>query len=263
MFAITTATITGKLALTHPHVGTLGETEAQHLVPARQLAPCQRMRVIGVENGDAPVPEPSVDLALGARHGLDAAQTLKMGAQGVVDQGHVGPGQFRQIGNFAGMVHAHLDGGVAMFRGQFQQRQRHADVVVEIAAGSQHGRLAHFGGEDRREHLLHRGLAVTARDRGQPGWHLRAPPGRQAAQGESGVVDLQGRREIQPGGGIHHHGGGAIFQRLLRISVAVETRPFQGDEETARWQLAAVAGDGAERHVSTHGTGADGLGGFK
>src|SRR6476619_5300161 len=43
---------------------------------------------------------------------------------------------------------------------QAQQRQRQADVVVEVAFGGER-RIADPGAEDRRDHLRHRGLAVA------------------------------------------------------------------------------------------------------
>jgi hypothetical protein len=45
---------------------------------------------------------------------------------------------------------------------QAQQRQRHADVVVEVALRGK-GRVALPGAQDGRHHLRHRGLAVAAR----------------------------------------------------------------------------------------------------
>ncbi len=41
-----------------------------------------------------------------------------MRAQGIVDQRDIGSGQFRQMLDFAEMVHAHFDHGKAMFRRQ-------------------------------------------------------------------------------------------------------------------------------------------------
>jgi hypothetical protein len=82
------------------------------------------------------------------------------------------------------MVHAHLDRGVAVRRAQPQQGQRHADVVVQVAFGGQHGGPARFGGQNRGQHFLHRGLAVAAGDGGNLAgmrWHDARRPSRPSA----------------------------------------------------------------------------------
>ena len=50
----------------------------------------------------------------------------------------VGPRELREVADLAQMVHAHLDHRVAVLVAQAQQRERHADVVVEIAGGGEH-----------------------------------------------------------------------------------------------------------------------------
>ena len=61
---------------------------------------------------------------------------------------------------------------------QAQQRQRHADVVVELPSVAKRA-VAEPGAQDRRDHLRHRGLAVAAGDGDQRQVKLRAPGGGQ------------------------------------------------------------------------------------
>jgi len=56
--------------------------------------------------------------------------TLRIG-----HHGHSGAGDARQIGDFAGMVHAHLDDRCTMAGIQPEQGQWQADVVVVVARG--------------------------------------------------------------------------------------------------------------------------------
>ena len=50
----------------------------------------------------------------------------------------VGLGEPGQIDNLAKRAHAHLDHGVAMLAGEPQERERHAEVIVEVALGLEH-----------------------------------------------------------------------------------------------------------------------------
>jgi hypothetical protein len=128
-------------------------------------------------------------LALGAGDVRHRGKMAGVGALGVVDGHRIGARQAGQIADFAGMVHAHLDHGKTVCRAQAQQGQRHADVVVQIAGGGQHGVFAGFGHQDGAQHFLDAGLAAAAGDAGHtPGKAHRAPMRRQPAQGRQGVV---------------------------------------------------------------------------
>ena len=61
--------------------------------------------------------------------------------------------------DFAAMVRAHLDDRVAMLRAEIEQRQRDADVVVEIPLRDQAGS---HPAQDRADHFLGRRLPVAA-----------------------------------------------------------------------------------------------------
>ena len=80
----------------------------------------------------------------------------------------VGPRQLGRVRDLAEAAHAHLDDGVAMPVVQAAQRQRHAEVVVEVAFGLEHRVGARRRRQDRRDHLLGRRLAVRAGDARRP-----------------------------------------------------------------------------------------------
>ena len=64
--------------------------------------------------------------------------------------------------DFAPVVGSHLNHGKVVLAGaQAQQRERHPDVVVQVADGGQHPELL---GQHGREQLLGGGFAVRARD---------------------------------------------------------------------------------------------------
>ena len=98
------------------------------------------------------------------RHRFHAVHEFLVLALGVVDQGHRGAGHGCQRGNFAGVVHAHLQHRNAMRVRHAQQVQRHAYGVVEIAARGQCclALPAHMRAQNGRDHLRDRGLAIAA-----------------------------------------------------------------------------------------------------
>ena len=123
---------------------------------------------------------------------------------------------------------------------QPQQRQRHADVVVEVAGGGQHA-LAVPRSQDGGDHLRHRRLAVAAGDGDQRQVQARAPGRRQLLQGRQRVADAQTgqRRRAQPRLRQRGHGAGGL--RLGEKGVAVETLATQRHEQVAGAQRAGVA----------------------
>jgi len=103
---------------------------------------------------------------------------------GIGDHADGGASDGDQGGDLAGPVGAHFHHGKAMRRRQPQQRQRHADVVVEIAAG---GQTVTGLPEDRGRHLLGGGLAVAARHAHQWAAKVRAPVARGALERRLGI----------------------------------------------------------------------------
>ena len=100
-------------------------------------------------------------LALGAGDAGEVAEALEVLVAGVRDQRDRGLRERGERGDLARVVGAHLDHGMAVRRLEAQQRQRHADVVVEVAARRERRARA---GEDRGEQFLGGRLAVAAAD---------------------------------------------------------------------------------------------------
>jgi hypothetical protein len=115
-----------------------------------------------------------------------------MGALGIGDQRHGRRTNLCQIGDFAGVIHPHFDDSGTMRAPQAQQRQRQANIVIQVAPGRQDSG-AESGFENRRNHLLGRRLAVGAGHRDH--WQRETgTPGRgQSTQRQAGIVDHDGR----------------------------------------------------------------------
>ena len=166
------------------HIGRPAQAELDAPALARDVAPFLRVAIVEIDDGDALRSEALEDLALGVRDGVFGAEVFDVGAPRVRDQRDVGRGELREIRDLAGVVHAELDHGVAMGLAQLEQRERRADVVVQIAARGKHGAGLRARGQsqDCGEHLLHGRLAAAAGDRDERGGEARPPVRRQRAQ---------------------------------------------------------------------------------
>ena len=146
------------------------------------------------------------------------------------------------------MVGPHLDDGDFRARGDGQQRERHADVVVEIAL---RGRDTVFLRQHGGDEVLGGGLAVgagQAEHRQFSATHVRpVPDGEIAQRGErigyadeavdqrAGVADLGVIVDDRP--------GSTGLQRLEGVVVAVEILSPQGEEDLSAADGPAVGGD--------------------
>ncbi len=88
-----------------------------------------------------------------------------MGGTGVGDHADLRTHQRDGVGNFAETGGTQFDDRDTMPGTQLQQRQRRAEVVVQVAAGGQHAVFAVGGTQDAGEHFLDAGLAAGAGDR--------------------------------------------------------------------------------------------------
>ena len=162
-----------------------------------------------------------------------------MGTPHVRHQPVVGLHDLCQQGYLAGVVGARLDDGHLVLRTKAQQRQRYADMVVQVALSVQHTvALAQHG----RQQLLRRRLAVGAR-------HLYDRPAEAAP-----VACRQRLQGLQHVGHQHvaavtlhdHFGivddsdGTTLRQRLGGKAVAVERLAPQGKEHTTLRTATAV-----------------------
>jgi hypothetical protein len=161
------------------------------------------------------------------------------------------------------VIHAHLDHRIAVLVAQLKQHQRHADVVIEIAA---RGQNAGFGirdpgsgarrlAQDQGQHFLDGGLAAAAGQTHQRHREFSAPVGAEPAQREPRVPDHDQRqldlRIPDPGPRVFHHGGHRSGCRGLgHETMTVETLALERDEQVAALHGAAVGIDAVEGNVA-------------
>ncbi len=234
------------------HVRGRREAEGHDAALAVHGAPEIGMRIVGIDDRDALVGQAGEDLALGAGHRVDRAETREVRALGVIDEGDRGAGETGQIVDLARAVHAHLDDRRMVRRMQLEQRQRHADVVVEVARCRQHRMLAEIRAQDGGAHLLDGGLAIAAGDADQRDVEARAPVGGELAEGQPRVGDADQRQTRMRGGpgGVDERTAGALRQGLCDVVVAVEALAPERDEQHAGDDGARIGADAGELHVA-------------
>jgi len=161
-------------------------------------------------------------------------------ALGVVDQGHRGLGDARQLGNLAGMVHTQLHHAQLVHGTEAEQGQRHANRVVEVALGRKR-RIAGLGLQDAGDHLRHRGLAIAAGDGNQGQAKHAAPAGRQGPQGLGGVRHLDaGQAQRLQATVRDRRGGQALRPHLGQKVMCIHALTLERHKQIARLQAAAV-----------------------
>ena len=138
------------------------------------------------------------------RHRLHRCHELQVLALRIVHQRYSGLGHSSKPRDFSWVVHPHFNNGNLMARVQTQQRQRHANVVVEVALSSQH-RLGPVGAQHRCDHLRHRGLSIASSHGNQGQIELRSPAACQRAQSNARVLNDQPRQS-------------RVLQALLRLA---------------------------------------------
>ena len=114
-----------------------------------------------------------------------------MRAQSVIDQSNIRTGNSGQQRQFAKMVHTHFNDGIAMFFVQFQQRQRQANMIVEIASSRQHSFITKSMTQYAGQHLFNRRFAGRAGNAKDKRIHIFTPRLRQFLQSRKRIVNLQ------------------------------------------------------------------------
>ncbi|MNP30941.1 hypothetical protein D3C76_1240390 [compost metagenome] len=171
-----------------------------------------------------------------------------MGGTGVVDDDHLGLGQADGVADLANARSAQLDHRGAVLRGDLQQGQRRAEVVVQVAAGGVHQATS---AQDAGEHLLDRGLAAGTGD-----GHHRLVEGStvqraKLAEGQAAIGDQQ-LRQVDIGYFTLDQGrDSALGLHISQVVVAIEARAGQGDEQLPGANTAAVDADAGEGGVGT------------
>ena len=164
--------------LVGPQIARLVEAVGEH-AGRRAARHRAHQRIIGVQDRDAARISRGQrlhQLGFGLRDPLDGTQALQVRRADIGDDADARLGQTAQARDLAEIVHAHLEHDALDLRRQLQQRQRQADLVVQIAFVALRG-VALF--QHIRHDLLGGRLADAAGDTNRHGGHPLAPGGRQ------------------------------------------------------------------------------------
>ena len=234
--------------LEHDHVAAPAgrRREREHPSPARlRLRAPQHPRIVRVRDEDAGLGEALVQLGLRVGDRLHRAEPLEVGRRGERHDADVRLRDRREPRDLAGVAHAHLDDRGAVLRPEAEERQRDADLVVEVALGLQDGAARR---EDRGDHLARGGLPVRAGDADDR--DVEAPPvvARDRAERGEGVRDREERQRRGLGRAVlrDDRRGRALRGGLGDVRVAVEALAGERDEERARREGARVGRDASD-----------------
>jgi hypothetical protein len=239
--ASSTSVTRGVPALTY--VGRLFEAESHHAQPAALSPPQVGPGIIGAEDCNPVLVQTGIDAALLAGYRFQRAHPGQMSTLRIGHHGDAGAGDARQIGDFTGVVHTHLDDRRAMASIQPEQGQWQTDVVVVVAPGEQH-RLTEGGFQDAGDHLLGRRLAVAAGhgDHGQR--ETTAPVGgkRPQRQPRLGYLDQGKTKQVQANRSIcgHHRGHRATRLGGRDVVVTIKVLATQGKKQLAGRNRTAI-----------------------
>jgi hypothetical protein len=186
------------------------------------------------------------DLGLCLRDLVDGGEVLQMHHRDRGDDRNVGPREIGQVGDLAGVVHAHLDDRVDGVRRQARERERHAPLIVQIARARM--RLG-LRGQGRGQHFLGAGLADAAGDTHDLRAGARAGGARQRVEGAFDIRhENHGRIRGHTVGMPRDEGcDGAGRERLGDEVMTIEAHALDGDEEIARHERSTVDGHAARR----------------
>ena len=140
------------------------------------------------ENGHTIRGQAKKDLTLGTSHPPHIAKTFQMGSRRIGDDRRLGFDQIHGVGDLATVVGTELHHRVLVGMRQPQQRQGHANIVIEVTLGGQHLALL---AEDRRHHLFICGFAGAAGHRHGRRRHCRHHQRPDLAQGLAAISHHQ------------------------------------------------------------------------
>ena len=228
-------------------IGGRRKTEGDRELAARARDPVAAELIVGVDDRRAGTRQMVEQLAFGDADAAQRAEALEMRLGRVRDDADRRLRELREIVDLAGMVRTELDDESVVLGGQPHQRQRHADVVVQVALRDA-DRAA--DAQDRSDELLDRRLAAAARDGDRRDGERRTPRARHGTQRAARVphLDLRQRRRGEPR---HERAGGTFRERFIDEVVAVEPIARDRDEQRTRAERARIRRHGAERLIDT------------
>ncbi len=199
-------------------------------------------RLVGRQDGGRAGAQVGEQLGLRRRNRLQGAEQLEVDGPDVDDDADVGLGDRRQLGDLAGAAHRHLEHEHLGAGGGREDRQRQADLRVEVLRAGDH---ADVRGQHRREDVLRRRLAGRAGDRDDLGAERAAPGARQGLQPGERVLGLEDHARLREAVvvgvvGRDEHAPRAGVERLRGEAPAVDVAAGQADEQIARCDGARV-----------------------
>ncbi len=127
------------------------------------------------------------------RDGFDRRHEFLMLALCVVHHRDRRLGDLREQRGFVRMVHAKFNHRQLMRGLQTEQRERQANIVVEVASSREACIRADRSGEDRRDHFLDRRLAIAPRHSDERHAEFAPPAARQCAERDTRIGHAQSR----------------------------------------------------------------------
>jgi hypothetical protein len=231
------------------HVCGRGHAEGHSRITRAEPGPKAGKSIVRVEDENTIRGETTDDLCLGTRHALDTAEALKMRPARVIEHRDIRADQPAQIVDLARMVRTHLDDRV-MLVPQTAQGQRNTDLIVEIAARSQHASSTR---QNSRRHLFQGGLAIAAGNADHARRALQTPLLTEATETQQGICDLH-QWHIGAVNMLDHCTRCTTFTRSLKIIVAVKVRATQRNEQLPGTQGAGIRAHSIELAVGTQHT---------
>ena len=200
------------------------------------------IRIVVIQNHRAPGRNSLYQLPLGLGNIFNGAQKLNMGFPHVGHNADLRGRKRCQGCNLPQAPHADFHHSRPVHIVQLQQGIRHADFVVEVALGFQHGKT---GRQHRCRHVLGSGLAVGAGNGNHRNVKLPAPESRQLLIGQLGIghsldkgCPELSRLLLVPAS--HQHTGCPLLYRLGSKILAVEPLPLQCHEQRPRHNLPGI-----------------------
>ncbi len=181
-----------------------------------------------------------------------SAKKFDVGGADVGDDGGVGAGDGCERGDLAGVVHPDLPDGRLVAVVGFEDGEREAEVVVEIARGPGDGVA---GRQDSGGEFLGARLTAGSGDGEGPEVEFVAVGGGEGLERGEGVGDTENREICRRAGdvGVDEGGGGSLFNGGGDEGVAVVTVAVEREVEVAGFERAGVLRDAGDGEIAVAG----------
>ena len=170
--------------------------------------------------------------------GFAGAHEFDVGGADICYDCNIGACNGSQWGDFARMIHPHFEDSVGIGYLRRKNRQRQANMVIQIPQGAAYPEAA---GQHRTDHVLGGSLAIAATETDDEAVPLPAPGGGERLQGSQGILHQQ-----HAGSGrdsdfmADQHGGSSGSKGSGRKVMGIKIGALQRHKKTARHDVAGV-----------------------